>query len=271
MLTMINTWYVAAILFGAVAAFCAYRGSIVEGNRSSEEQTSRIETQLQQLGTELQGLRHTADSPAQVARVEEADKKYQELAETFFQVAPLRSAQEDERTARQRVEEVQKTQEIEAYFSAVNREVEMLAAAYNQSAGRTIIEIESSGVPENLFMPSQDHPGYVLLSFSGQRYWGVRIVFYPNRALALQFVRLISPDGSSDYKRMQLSNDSINMVLMDGTFSVSLNQSISDAVRANVTDGISLERQDQEQFLPIAVDLARRVIEYELLLLRRTE
>jgi len=28
---MINAWYIAAIVLGAAAAFCAYYGSIVEG------------------------------------------------------------------------------------------------------------------------------------------------------------------------------------------------------------------------------------------------
>ncbi len=176
---MINAWYIAAIFLGAVAAFCAYYGSIVESKRSSEEQTSRIETQLQSLGTQLQDLRHTEDLPARSAKVEEVDKKYQAIAEEFFRSAPLRTAQEEARTAKHRVEEVQKTQEVEAYFRTVKREAEKLAAAYNKSAGRTVLELQSNGVPENLFRPSQDHPAYVLLKFVGPKYWSIRVVSYP--------------------------------------------------------------------------------------------
>lgn len=262
---MINAWYIAAIVLGAAAAFCAYYGSIVEGKRSSEEQTSRLETQLQSLGTQIQELRHGADSPAQSAKVEEVDKKYQALAEEFFRSAPLRSAQEEARTAKQRVEEVQRTQEIETYFRAVKGEAEKLAVAYNRSAGRTVLELDSNGVPENLFNPSQDHPAYVLLKFAGPKYWGIRIVSYPDRTIALQLVRLLSSDGSPDYQKMQLTNDSINLVLLKDQFGVSLNQSISDAVKANVTDGISLQRQPLDKFESVATELTRRVIEYELL------
>jgi hypothetical protein len=57
------------------------------------------------------------------------------------------------------VEEVQKTQEIEAHFRAVKREAEKLAAASNRSAGQTVLELQSNGVPENLFRPSQDAQG----------------------------------------------------------------------------------------------------------------
>lgn len=262
---MINAWYIAAIVLGAAAAFCAYYGSIVEGRKSSDEQSSRIETQLQRLGTQIQELRHGAESPAESAKVEEVDKKYQALAEEFFRSIPLRSAQEEERTAKQRVEEVQKTQEVETYFRAVKREAERLAAAYNRAAGRNVLELQSNSVPDNLFRPTHEHPAYVLLKFPGPKYWAVRIVSYPDRTVALQFVRLLSPDGSPTYQRMQLTSDSINLVLLKDQFGVSLNQSISEAVRANITQGISTQRQSIDMFEAVATELTRKIIEYELL------
>lgn len=268
---MINAWYIAAIVLGAAAAFCAYYGSTVDGKISSEEQTTRIETQLQNLGTQIQALLHTTDSPTQSAKIAEVDLKYQALAEEFFRSVPLRSAQEEARTARQRVEEVQKTQALETYFRAVKHEAEKLAIAYNQSAGQTVLELQSNAVPENLFRPSQSHPAFVLLKFAGHKYWGIRIVSYPDQTLALQFVRLLSSDGSSEYQKMQLTNDSINLILLKDQFSVSLNQSIADAVRSNVTEGISLQRQPLNRFETVANELTRRIIEYELLTLQATK
>jgi len=47
---------------------------------------------------------------------------------------------------------------MEAYFRAVKGEAEKLAAAYNRTAGRTVRDLQSNGVPENLFRPPQDHP-----------------------------------------------------------------------------------------------------------------
>src|SRR6266511_4389361 len=101
---------------------------MVEGRRSSEEQSSRIESQLQTLGTQIQELRLGSDSPSQSAKIQEVDEKYRALAEEFFRSIPLRTAQEEARTAKQQVEEVQKTQELEAYFSAVKREAEKMSA-----------------------------------------------------------------------------------------------------------------------------------------------
>jgi hypothetical protein len=260
-----NVWYIAAIFFGAVAAFCTYYGSVVEGRRSSEEQTTRIESKLQTLGTQIQELRLGVDSPNKSAKIQEVDERYRTLAEEFFRSMPLRAAQEEVRTAKQQVDEIQRTQEIEAHFQAVKREAEKLAAAYNRSAGRVVLELQSNGVQENLFDVSQDHPAFVLLKILGQKYWVARIVTYPDRTFALQFVRLLSPDGSSNYKTMQLTNDSINFVLFKDEFGISLNQSISDSVKANITEGLSIERQPMDNFEATARDLTRRIIEYELL------
>jgi hypothetical protein len=259
-----NPWYIAGILFGTIAAFCTYYGSVVGGRENSEKLTTRIESKLQTLGTQIQELR-LVESPAQSAKIQEVDEKYRALAEEFFRSVPLRAAQEEARTAKQQVEEIQKTQEVEAHFRAVKREAEKLAAAYNRSAGRVVLEIQSNGVPENLYRAPQDHPAYVLLKFPGPKYWATRIVSYPDRTFALQFVRLLSPDGSSNYKAMQLTNDSINLVLLKDQFWMSLNQLISDPVKANITDGLPTTRQPLDRFEPTATDLTRRIIEYELL------
>ena len=143
-----------------------------------------------------------------------------------------------------------------------------MSAAYNRSAGYVVLELQSNGVPNNLFRPSQNHPAYVLLKFLGQKYWSIRVVLYPDRTLALQFVRLLSPDGSSNYQTMHLSNDSINLVLLKDQFGVSLNQSISDAVKANVTERLPTAPQSLDKFEPVATELTRRIIEYELLPLK---
>ncbi|MGC2221530.1 MAG: hypothetical protein WA624_03750 [Methylocella sp.] len=163
------------------------------------------------------------------------------------------------------MEEVQKTQEVEAHFRAVKREAEKLAAAYNRSAGKVVLELQSNSVPENLFRTPQIHPAYVLLKFPGPKYWAVRIVAYPDRTLALQFVRLLSHDGSSNYEAMQLTNDSINLILFKDHFGLSLNQSISDPVKANVTDRLPRTPQPLDQFEVAATELTRHIIEYELL------
>jgi len=262
---MINGWYIAAILFGAAAAFCAYYGSMVDDKRSSQEQTSRIESQLQTLGTQIQELRIDANTSGQSVKIQEADEKYQAIAEEFFRSIQLRTAQEEARTAKQQVEEIQKTQKVEAYFLAVKREAEKLATAYNRSAGQIVLEILSNAVPSNLFRASEDHPAYILLKFSGPKYWGIRIVSYPDRTLALQFVRLVSPDGFPNYQTMRLTNDSINLLLFDGQFGISLNQSISDAVKVNITNGLSVDRQPLDAFDSVASEIIRRIIEYELL------
>lgn len=262
---VINGWYIAAILLSAGAAFCAYYGSVVDNRRNSDAQSTHLEQQLQKLGTQIQELRQEPHSSSKSAEIEAVDERYKKLAEEFVRSAPLRSAQEGARTAQQLVQEVQKTQEVEAYFQYIWREAEKLAAAYNGAANKTVLEIQGNPVPENIFRAAGDHPAYVLLKFEGPKFWCVRIVSYPDRTLALQFVRLLSPDGSSNYQTMRLTDDSVNVVLFDEQFGFSLNQSISDAVKANVTASLPTTKQPIDLLQALSVDLVRRIIEYELL------
>ena len=261
---LMNIWYITAIIFGAIAAFCAYKGSVVEGRRSSQEQTSHIESKLQTLGMQIQDLRVDPNSANKLAKIQEIDDKYKSLAEEFFRSAPIRVAEEKMRTAKQRVEDVQKAQEVEAYFKVVKREVEKLAIAYNNTAQKNILKIESGFIPNNAVHSSIDHSAYILLIFSDSKYWGIRIVSYPDRILALQFVHLLSTDGSANYQKMQLTNDSINLVFFKDHFGISLNQSISTSVKANITDGLPSEFS-LDKFEIVAAGIARKIIEFELL------
>lgn len=260
-----NGWYIAAIIFGALTAYCTYYGSVVQSRRSSEEQSSRLGAQLQSIGTDIQELRRKVDTPKDSAKLQEVDKKYQALAEEYFRSAKLRAAQEEARSAKQQVDEVRRSQQIESYFRFIENEITKLAAAYNNTAGETVLEIESNGFPENLFRPSQDGAAYILLKFKDHKYWGVRISLHSRRLLAIEFVRLISQDGSSNYKTMQITGDSILLIFDDDKFRVSLHEAISSTARANIADGISTSWQPLDNFEPLAADLARRIIEYGLL------
>jgi hypothetical protein len=238
---------------------------VVENRRNSEQQGSRLETQLQTLGAQIQELRLETDPSDKAAKLKEVDEKYQALAEEFFRSMPLRTAQERFRTAQQQVEEVQRMQALEVYLRAIKSEIEKLAAAYNRSAEQPVLEIQADITVQNRFDPNNKSNLYILLKFQGPRFWAIRDVSYPDRTIALQFVRLLSPDGSSNYEAMQLTDDSINLVLFEDKFGVSLNQSISQAVKANVTDDLSAATQPLDKLGPFATELARRIIEYELL------
>jgi len=263
---MINPWYLGAIALGALAAFCAYYGAAIDAKRETAEQTSRIETKLQAVGTQIQSLRTDPTTTQNSTALLALDEEYKGLAEEFFRAVPLRTAQEEARTAKQRVDEIQRTQELETYFNSVRKETERLVEAYNRTAGRDAIKLSGRDVPKNLFDPKSLHPAYLLLQFESGEYWANRIVFYPNRTMALQLVRLNDPSVSHNYDSMALTNDSINLVISGETFGVSLNSAISDAVKANVIGEIPNDTLPLGGLVKFAVDLNRRAIEYELLL-----
>ena len=262
---MINLWYIAAIIFGALTAFCTYYGATVDSKNGAAEQTARIETQLQALGTQIQSLRLEPESTEQSTKRHALEEKYKYLAEEYFRSVPLRTAQAEARTAKQRVEEIQKTQELETYFISIRSEIEKVIAAYNSSVERTAIRLMSRDVPKNLFDAKENHPAYVMLEFDAKRFWAIRIVSYPNKTMALQIVRLIDPDGTASYDAMRLTNDSINLVITGEQFGISLNTAISDEVRENIAGGAGTEMRPLSDLTKSAAELTRRIIEYELL------
>lgn len=258
---MINGWYIAAVVCGAAALYFAYMGSQHDSNRS----TARLESQLQDLGTDIQELRQAPATPEKAAQIEKANEEYQALAKDYFGSRDLRAAQEEARTAQEQVEDLQRVQVAETYLRTIGREAEQLAAAYNDAAGQVVLKTSSEIEPKKLAEADEEHFAHVLLEFDGPRFWGVRITTYPDRTRAIQFLRLVSPDGSSEYEKLNLTNDSINLVLGDDNFWVSLNSNISDAVKANVADGLTLVHQPLNEIEGYAATLLRRIIEFELL------
>lgn len=260
-----NIWYIAAIIFGAITAFCTYYGSVVDGKKNANQQATRIESALQSLGGEIQKIRISNNNTTdQAAEVDAIDERYRSLAKDFFKSIAVRRAKVEVKTAQQRVDEIQKTQKVEAYFMKVKQEAEKLATAYNQSAGTLFLKINSSPVPENFFKPPQDHPAHLLLSFQNKKYWAVRIVSYPDQTLAIQFVRLLDPTKSGEYAKMQLTNDSINLVILENDFWISLNSSISTQIKSDVLADTPIDRQSLEKLYEVAASFIRRIIELEL-------
>ena|SRR6266478_3809896 len=87
---------------------------------------------------------------------------------------------------------------------------------------------------------------------------------YPDKTPALQFVRVESLDGSSNYTKLRLTNDSINLVLLSEEFGLSLNQSISEEVARNIIGNMPRARRSIADLEAVATKLVRGIIEYQV-------
>lgn len=260
-----NLWYVTAIILGALAAFCGYYGSIIENRRGTQEQAQRIEVQLQKFGNRLQAIRNEPTGVV-AQEVAELEREYKSLAKQFFDSLPLRAAEQKARDANQQVDQIQRSRAIENHFRELEQESRQLAEAYNRTAGRPILQIASNDFPVNIFSRPVGEQFYILYSFDNSAYWAARLVMYPDQTPALQFVRLQSLNGSADYSKMSLTNDSINLVLLPEEFSLSLNQSISPAVAENIVVDMPRLRRPIAELDGTTATLARRIIEYQMVM-----
>ena len=94
----------------------------------------------------------------------------------------------------------------------------------------------------------------------------VRFVTYPDRTLALQLVRVRGKEHAAVHDNFMLTNDSINLVLTEEEFWVSLNQSISKDVVADIVGDLSRNYRSLDVFENTLIVLLRRAIERELIL-----
>lgn len=263
-----NAWYIAAIVLVAAASCCSYYGATVNSRRSSQknsEQLTRIETQLSNVGKEIHVIQNESAGPATPNKINEVEQKYQEIAKEFFSSLPLRVAERQSQDANQVVQQIQQSREVQARFREIERESREIVNAYNTTAGRTVVEVEVSDFPVNVFDRGQQQQIYILYKFEHAKFWALRFVTYNKRTPALAFSRLVSPDGTSNYKQMRQTGDSIFLILLSDQFQVSRDTNISQPVRQDVLGDLSTAPQPMADFNKTSVALVKRIIEYQLL------
>ncbi|WP_447969000.1 hypothetical protein [Nitrospira sp. M1] len=262
-----NIWYIIAAALGGLAALLAYYGATVDSNQTSrkqEEQTERIESKLQELGNQLYTLKER-EIPISSEELDQIEKEYLNTADTFFNSLPLKVAEHKTRDATRIFEEVKMSKSIESHVKRLEEEIRKLGIAFNSAAKRTLIEVSSTSFPDNLFELKKSDQYHILISFEGKSYWALRFVTYPDRKKALEFIRLTTPSENTEYSKMFITEDSIQMVFLGEQFGVSLNQSLSTTVRDIVAD-IPKTPQPMTDFDQTAVKITKRLIEHQLLM-----
>lgn len=259
----LNLWYIAAIVLTAAAAFCGYYGAVLDGQKNSDEQSSRIEAQLKSLAGEIQQARIVKPSDERREKISELQNRYNQIAEEFFRTLPLKAAEHRSQKATEAVEELRRTAELRVVFEKVLIESRALTGAFNRNAGREIIKIENTEFPENIFQQTQGYLTYILFKFDSDAAWAFRIIFQ-DAAPAFQLVRIAPGTMNKPYKEQGLTNDSINLVVLPETVLVTLNTHISSAVRGNVVkEGVG-RKISKDELSDEAIGLVRRMIEFAI-------
>ena len=265
-------WYGLAALFGAIGVLCGFRGREVGARRDADARIAletNIDARLAQIGNQLRSTNsNAAATPAEQANREEIRRDYDAQAREFFDSLTLKAAEQQSRDANQRVEEIRRTRVVREVFLTIEADSKQLAEAFNTRAGRKSVEVSSGGTfPENVFESVGSEPVHILYRFDGQppNHWAVRLVRYGDQTPAIQFLRLVASDGSDDYGKMRLTNDSINLVLFAEEFGVSLNSQVSQAVAENVVGDLPRQRRPMAEVKDAVIALVRRTIEYQLL------
>lgn len=259
----LNLWYVAAIVLGAAAAFCGYYGAVLDGQKNSDEQSSRIEAQLKNLAGEIQQARIAKPSDERREKISELQNRYNQIAEEFFRTLPLKAAEHQSQKATEVVEELRRTAELRVIFEKVLIESRALAGAFNQSAGREIIKVESTEFPENIFHQTKGYLTYILFKFDSGTAWAFRMIFQ-DASPAFQLVRIDPHTVHKPYAEQNLTNDSINLVVLPEMVFISLNAHISSEVRSNIVGERAGAKIAKDGFPDEVIGLIRRMVEFAI-------
>lgn len=260
-----NWCYWLTLGFGFLATFFMIQGGIIHSRQSAEKQNGQIIQELRGLGERIDGIKSIPNVNAQKSEIKKVERAYDDLAKRFFAALPEKIRQEESKSAQKRALQLKQSRDIEQHLKILEEEAQKIATAYNNANQKINIKIEKSEFPLDIFNAPQEKPYYVLLSFSGKSYWAIRFVWYPDRTPAVEFVRLIDSTGTRKFRDMQLTEDSIQLVLFEKEYGISLNQSISDGVRYQVIKDIDVRKRNMDDFDATAKLLLQRIIEYELL------
>lgn len=90
-----NSYYIVAIICTALAAYFGYLGASYESKSDSEQQTTKIEGQLKELGNKIESLT-SGESAHQLTSSELStiQQKYNGIAEEFYKNLPIELEQQ---------------------------------------------------------------------------------------------------------------------------------------------------------------------------------
>ncbi|MDH4205343.1 MAG: toll/interleukin-1 receptor domain-containing protein [Desulfobacteraceae bacterium] len=191
-------------------------------------------------------------------------QEYEGAAHQFFGEIKNRIKQKKEVEKSQEEAEVTKSKLLSARIKEIEREAGSLVSSFKAAGAGDILTIQASIFPDNIFRETGTYR--ILVSFRDQMHWLVRFVTYPDRTLALQLVRVRGKEQASVHDNFMLTNDSINLVLSEDKFWISLNQAISKEIVTDIIGDLPRKNRSLDFFTSTVLELLRRTIERELIL-----
>lgn len=259
-----NGYYIAAIILTAAVAFCAYKGATLQSKMDTTEQTARIEAQLQDLGNKILKAKQKSGDQLPESEIDELQKEYESIAKRFFEGLPVKVEEHKSRDAQRNISQLKTSRELEAHLRDIEQETHAMVAGFNQAGAGGQIAVQTIEFPTNVFQEPEKYR--LLISFNTKIYWLVRFVTYPDRILALQLVRASGNENAKATDDFLLTNDSINLILLQDKFSLSLNQSISKEAVTNIVGDLPRQERPMSEFNELVKTIIQRAIEHELIM-----
>lgn len=269
-----NLYYILAIIFGALTAYCGFKGSEIsseaQAKKNSEEQSinaKRIENQLNNLGAKLVDAQNKAGDDGSELELKKLQDEYVSIAKSFYKELPVMAEKEKAKNAESTIKQLELSREIGAHIHNLEKSSQALIEGFNKVSSKSNLVIYKKDFPINIFQSMQEYR--ILFSYKNKFYWLLRFVKYDatDGPIALQIVRVLGNADASIDDNFSFTNDSINLVfLADNQFGISLNQNISKDIKDDFFSDISLEKRNLSEFDVVSIKILERIIKREIFL-----
>lgn len=164
-----NSYYVAAIICGALAAYFSYMGATTD----SKSDNTKIEGELKALGNKIETLSSGKEAHQVTAsELSRIQGEYNAIAENFYKDFPLEIEQQKSRNASKTISQLEQSRRIEPHIHTLELAAKQLADAFNKHRAAPPISVEIPTFPTNVFEGDKYH---MVLSFPSSRYWVIAL------------------------------------------------------------------------------------------------
>lgn len=249
----LNIFHVLAIICLALSALFGYLGSTYESRRSKDEQLEKISKRFDELGANISRLQ--ADS-SNLQEVDNITDQYKDLAQEYLSVLPQKAQQLRVDAEKQRLDEIQKSREIQSLTDFVSKTLAGLVAEFRRQG--IPIGFETMAFPSNMFSLE---PYRLRLFVNDSDFWSIHFVDRQIGKIGLMFVRVLKDKSGREF----LTNDSVlfRWVATD-RYGFSLNDRISPEARTNLMERLGTDVRPLSSAQSDLKQFVVNLVKYEL-------
>jgi hypothetical protein len=255
---VLNSYYFAAIICAALAAYFSYMGATTD----SKSDNTKIEGELKALGNKIETLSSGKEAHQVTAsELSRIQGEYNAIAESFYKDFPLEIEQQRSRNASKTINQLEQSRHIEPHLHTLELAAKQLADAFNKHRAAPPISVETPTFPTNVFEGDGYH---MVLSFPNSRYWVIELIKNSNEELKLTIGQATKEPRNNKEPFWNIGR-SIFLIFSEGESSFRLFIDLPAEMKVRILGGLDKNSYAIGELDGIAKSLLEKIFKYEAL------